>query len=272
MNIPTPTDDLLDEYPGLNIPLSVGDHTFARRFATEQQGQIKRNRVYLNTLAVAALHTYLTWFNIETDLDSSYSWHPFQRCAFDRADLYIPDLGRLDCVVALPGEKLAASPLNSEDTIAQVLVQFSESLSSVRLIGYCLVIGEPEEEVLTNFDEGWFEIEQLPKTLILWQMGLNNLQSSDDERARRIEDLVSKDQLSWTAVLAIVSLCINERYLLRSRLEDFQAVNTVIRMERPVASNLKRGETISEDETLDQVENAMEGALDFLTDLWRSLE
>jgi hypothetical protein len=261
-----------DNFPGLDILLSVEDHALARHFAAEQKSPAKGKRVYLNTLAVAALHTYLTWLNIESDLDSSYSLHPLQRSAFDRADLYIPDLGRLDCVITLPGETFAASPLASKDTIAQVLVQFSESLSSVRLVSYCLVIGEPEEEILTDFNEGWFEIEQLPETLILWQTGLDNLQSSNDERARRIQDLVNEGQLSWTAVLALSSSCWKEPYLLRSRLEDFQAVNTVTRMERPVASNLKRGEMISEDETLDQVENAMEGALDFLTDLWRSLE
>lgn len=267
----TPENDVMDNADGLDIPLSVEDHHLARQFAAEQKSPAKGKRVYLNTLAVAALHTYLTWLNIETDLESSYSCHPLQRAAFDRADLYIPDLGRLDCVVALPGESLAASPLASEDTIAQVLVQFSESLNAVRLVGYRLVIGEPEDEVFTDFDEGWFEIEQLPETLLLWQMGLDNLQSSDDERARRIQDLVNEKQLSWTAVLALGSACWEEPYLLRSELEK---VNTVARMERPLTSNLNRGEPVSEDEdeTLDQVENAMEGALDFLTDLWRSLE
>lgn len=265
-------NDVTDNFPGLDILLSVEDHALARHFAAEQKSLAKGKRVYLNTLAVAALHTYLTWLNIESDLDSSYSLHPLQRCAFDRADLYIPDLGRLDCVIALPGEKIAASPLNSEDTIAQVLVQFSESLSSVRLIGYCLVIGEPEEEVLTDFDEGWFEIEQLPETLIRWQMGLDYLQSSNDERAKQIQNLVNENQLNWTSVLALCTSCLQEPYLLRSRLEDYQTANAIIKTGRTAPLTLSRGESIAKDQTLDDLETAMKDTLDLLNDFWRSLE
>jgi hypothetical protein len=153
---------IMDEAFSIIVPLKTEVHQIARQFAAEQNSFIKGKQVYLNTLAVVALHTYLGWLDLSSDLDASYSWHPLQRSAFDRADLYIPDIGRIDCVLALPGEKTAESPLASEDTIAQVLVQFEESLASVRLTGYCLVVGEPEEEVSTDPKQGWFEIEQLP--------------------------------------------------------------------------------------------------------------
>ena len=110
----------INDSSSITIPLTVENHQLAKQFAGEQNSLAKGKRVYLNTLAVAALHTYLKWVDLPSDLDSSYSWHPLQRSIFDFADLYIPELGRIDCVVALPGEREAASPLASEDTIAQV--------------------------------------------------------------------------------------------------------------------------------------------------------
>lgn len=258
--------------PYLTIPLSTEVHQLARQFASEQNSPAKGKRVYLNTLAVAALHTYLTWVDLPSDLESSYSWHPLQRSAFDCADLYIPALGRIDCVVALPGENQAASPLAWEDTIAQVLVQFQESLASVNLVGYNVVIGEPEVSVSTDTAEGWFPLEQLPETLLRWQMGLEVLQSSNNEQARQLEECVLKGTINWPGVITLLSSCWKEPYLLRSRLEHYLEASSVEAEERLAMVTLGANGIATENEQLNQLETVMEGALELLGDLWRSLE
>ena len=218
MSISTPT---IDELFSITVPLKPEVHQMARRFAAEQNGLIKGKRVYLNTLAVFALHTYLGWLDLSSDLDASYSWHPLQRSAFDRADLYIPDIGRIDCVLALPGEKTAESPLASEDTIAQVLVKFEESLASVRLTGYCLVVGEPEEEVSTDPKQGWFEIEQLPETLLRLQMAFDYLEMAEDEETQQLREEMAARELNWSGVMTILMVNWDKPILLRSKLRPF---------------------------------------------------
>lgn len=60
----------------VKIPLGSEAHKWAQQFATEQTTPQKGKKVYLNTLAVYAVHTYLSWFQIETNLAQSDSWQP----------------------------------------------------------------------------------------------------------------------------------------------------------------------------------------------------
>ena len=259
-------NDVIDNRPGLDIPLSMEDHALARHFAGEQKSTTKGKRVYLNTLAVAALHTYLTWLNIETDLDSSYSWHPLQRSAFDRADLYIPDIGRIDCVLALPGATTAESPLASEDTIAQVLVQFEESLASVRLTGYCLVIGEPEEEVSTDLEQGWFEIEQLPETLLRLQMAFDYLEMAEDEETQRLREEMAARELNWSGVMTVLMANWDKLFLLRPQLLTFLESDSssqdsvLVRLRSPQ-------DELEEEGSLDRLETCLKNIRDAIEDV-----
>ena len=264
----------INDSSSITIPLTVENHQLAKQFAGEQNSLVKGKRVYLNTLAVEALHTYLKWVDLPSDLDSSYSWHPLQRSIFDFADLYIPELGRIDCVVALPGEREAASPLASEDTIAQVLVQFQESLASVNLVGYYPVIGEAEIRVPTSSTEKWFPPMQLPETLWRWQMGLEYLQDNDNEQTRELESYVNTGTINWAKIITVLSSCWDKDFLLRSRLEDYLDDSAVGSEEDLAMATLGSDEieVKRENEELNQLETAMEGALNLLRGFWGSLE
>lgn len=137
--------------PRLTIPISAKAHDVARKFASEQIDAHKGKRVYLNTLAVWAVHRYLKWLYIESDLKHSNSWNAVLRALFDVADLVLPGLGRLECRPVLPGEKTIALPLQSSpDRIGYVPVQFGKQLSEVELLGFASVADVAEQqEVLT---------------------------------------------------------------------------------------------------------------------------
>jgi hypothetical protein len=137
--------------PRLTIPISAKAHDVARKFASEQIDAHKGKRVYLNTLAVWAVHRYLKWLYIESDLKRSNSWNAVLRALFDVADLVLPDLGRLECRPVLPGEKTIALPLQSSpDRIGYVPVQFGKQLNEVELLGFASVADVTEQqEVLT---------------------------------------------------------------------------------------------------------------------------
>lgn len=139
------------ETPRLSVPLGGEAHALARSFAAEQTTPQKGKKTYLNTLAVYAVHNYLKWLHIETDLSQGDSWHPFQRALFDVADLVIPDVGKLECRPVLPGETTFSLPLEvTQDRIGYVVVQFSEYLNEVQLLGFvrAVDISDATEQIL----------------------------------------------------------------------------------------------------------------------------
>ena len=120
------------------IPLGREFHRLAEKFAAQQTILADRKRVYLNTLAVYAVHTYLQWLGIATNLEQSDSWNPVTRTILDVADLILPDLGQtLECRPVLPGETALNLPLTArENLIGYVAVQFGETLSEVEILGF----------------------------------------------------------------------------------------------------------------------------------------
>lgn len=133
------------ETPRLTVPLGGEAHAIARQFAVEQTTPQKGKKTYLNTLAVYAVHSYLKWLQIESDLTQGDSWHPLKRALFDVADLVIPDVGKLECRPVLPGETTFSLPLEvTQDRIGYVAVQFSERLNEVQLLGFVIAVDIPD--------------------------------------------------------------------------------------------------------------------------------
>jgi hypothetical protein len=120
----------------INIPLPQIAHRWAEEFAAEQNSPEKGKQVYLNTLAVYAVHSYLKWLNIETSLRGD-SWHQGIRAIFDVADLELPGIGKLECRPVMPGESAVILPIEvTQDRIGYVALQFHEQLDSVELLGF----------------------------------------------------------------------------------------------------------------------------------------
>lgn len=148
--------------PPLIVPLPDSAHQLAREFASEQATPEKGVRVYLNTLAVWAVHRYLKWLRYDTDLASSDSWHPGMRAMFDVADLVVPNLGKLECRPVLPGETFVMLPPEAmQDRVGYVAVQFGSGdnlgepvyLQEAQLIGFAPAIAtddQPEELQLSG--------------------------------------------------------------------------------------------------------------------------
>ena len=108
----------------LEIPLGIEAHRLAGEFATEQVNTEKSKRVYLNILAVYAVHRYLKWLGIETSLMQSDSWNPILRNKWNVADLEIPRIGKLECYVFYL-EKPLFLYLMKLERIASVISEFN---------------------------------------------------------------------------------------------------------------------------------------------------
>ncbi|HIK14891.1 MAG TPA: DUF1822 family protein [Leptolyngbyaceae cyanobacterium M33_DOE_097] len=127
------------------IPLGATAHLQARQFAAEQSTPQKGKQTYLNTLAVYAVHQYLQWLQIDTDLTQGDCWHPGKRALFDIADLVLPNLGKLECRPVLPGSTLISLPFEAmQDRIGYVAVQFNESLNEAHLLGFIQATDFPD--------------------------------------------------------------------------------------------------------------------------------
>lgn len=121
----------------LNVPLPSNAHRWAEEFAAEQATPQKGKQVYLNTLAVYAVHSYLKWLNVSTALNQGDSWHRGIRAIFDVADLVLPGVGKLECRPVLPNEvTIILPPTVAEKPIGYVAVQFSQELDYVELLGF----------------------------------------------------------------------------------------------------------------------------------------
>jgi Protein of unknown function (DUF1822). len=125
------------ELPLLTVPLELKAHEMARQLAAVQSTVQKGKRVYLNALAVYAVHSYLKWLQIETDLKFSDSFNPAKVALANIADLVIPGIGSLECRPVLPGETAIFLPDEViENRMGYVGVQFSDRLDSVQLLGF----------------------------------------------------------------------------------------------------------------------------------------
>ncbi|MEH2258248.1 DUF1822 family protein [Nostoc sp.] len=121
----------------LKIPLGQEAHVIARQFAVEQTTPQKGKQIYLNTLAVYAVYSYLKWLHIDTALEKGDSWHPLKQALFDVADLVIPNIGKLECRPVQPGETtIYLPPEVMKNRIGYVAVQFNERLNEVQLLGF----------------------------------------------------------------------------------------------------------------------------------------
>ncbi|MFN6497532.1 MAG: DUF1822 family protein [Nostoc sp. DedQUE01] len=156
----------------LSVPLPQNAHRWAEEFAAQQDNPQKGKQVYLNTLAVYAVHSYLKWLNIETALNQSDSWHRGLRAIFDVADLVLPGVGKLECRPMLPGEVAIVLPASmTQDRIGYVAVQFSHQLDYVELLGFIPAVAMTESpqileiEQLQSFD-ALFEIIHRPTLLV----------------------------------------------------------------------------------------------------------
>ncbi|WP_354634606.1 DUF1822 family protein [Planktothricoides raciborskii] len=168
----------------LTMALSKENHEIARKFSGQQDTVEKGKQVYLNTLAVLGVRSFLDWLGIETDLNAGDSWHPVVRCFNDVADLVIPNLGKIECRPVLPGETVISLPSEvTENRIAYIGVQFQEQLNEVQLLGFYPTT-DPQTPLETIEITSLQPIETLIDYLDRLESALDFFQSNDPVAAK----------------------------------------------------------------------------------------
>jgi hypothetical protein len=128
---------MMTEQQPVNILLGNNAHSLARQFAAEQATVDKGTQVYLNTLAVYAVHQYLGWIGVETNLTDGDSWNANMRSLFDVADLSIPNHGKIECRPVQPNaSEFLVFPDILDERKGYVAVQMGENLHEVQILGF----------------------------------------------------------------------------------------------------------------------------------------
>lgn len=188
----------------LSVPMPITQEALqiARQFANEQPTQQKALQVYLNTLAVCSVNNYLRILDIPTDLTAGDSWNPVVRLATDVADLWVTDVGRLECR-PVPATKLDLKTAQKPNNNLWFRLLSSKPSSKVKstplvctippevqfgIIGYVVVQIDLEQQEATLLG--------FSKTAATGELLINQLQPMND----LLKHLESQKQLPITPV------------------------------------------------------------------------
>ncbi|MEL6439307.1 MAG: DUF1822 family protein [Cyanobacteria bacterium J06621_8] len=127
----------------INVPLKA--HIQAEKFVRYQSQNDKARQVYLNTLAVATVNSYLNLIGWSTSLEESDSWNPAAQMIMDVADLKIPSYGKLECRAVLAGqERVIIPPEVWSERIGYVVVMLDQHLKQGTLLGFVRQVNQIE--------------------------------------------------------------------------------------------------------------------------------
>ncbi len=119
------------------VALTPSAHRWAEKFRRYQSNADRGKQVYLNILAVYAMNFYCHCMGIDTDLSNSSSLTPVIPTLGDIADLYINNLGKLECLPVLhQSQVIKIPPVVWNNRIGYMAVQLNESLTEATLLGF----------------------------------------------------------------------------------------------------------------------------------------
>lgn len=134
------------------VPLTDANHQIAQQFYAHHSDPRRAKHVYLNTLSIQAVHFYLTCIGLESDLNRGMSWNPTLQALMNTADLWVNELGPLECCVVLPDmEAIPISVQAIADRIGFVAVRLNADLTEADVLGF-----------VPTVEAKWAEAEWIP--------------------------------------------------------------------------------------------------------------
>ncbi len=119
------------------IPIGIEAHNQANKFSLHQANQKKAKQVYLNTLTVWSVKTYINILGWETSLETSDSWNPLLQSLMDVADLDIPNCGKLECRKTQAKTNWINIPAEVWlERIGYIAVELNQSLREASILGF----------------------------------------------------------------------------------------------------------------------------------------
>ncbi len=183
-----------DVFRSVIMPLTLEAHQFAQQFHQQHPHPQKAKRVYLNTLAVYAVYSYLKALEIDTQLTAGDSWNPTLQALSDTADLVVIGKGKIECRPVLPSmANCIVPPEVWGDRIGYVAVQLDGDLQEAHLLGF---VPEVQTEALPldqlqPLDELLTPLSQEAINIGAWLQGVFNVSW------QAIDEWVAPQHLTW---------------------------------------------------------------------------
>ena len=119
------------------VPIGIAAHNQARQFSLYQANPEKAKQVYLNTLTVWSVKTYLNSLGWQASLETSDSWNPMLQSLMDVADLDIPNCGKLECRGMTLENGWVDIPVEVwSERIGYIIAELNPSLKEAKLLGF----------------------------------------------------------------------------------------------------------------------------------------
>ncbi|MEM9218491.1 MAG: DUF1822 family protein [Cyanobacteria bacterium P01_F01_bin.150] len=180
------------------LPLTAGMHQMAEQFYRYHSSPEKIRQVYLNTLAVLVVDSYLEAIGIETNMEASESWQVSTQALSDVAELPILNRGSLECRPVVPSEQQCYVPMESwGGRIGFVAVQMDQNLEEATILGFL-----PSVDAETVPLDQWQPIEELlhhlhPRPIQLMRWLEKKIGKQVEMGWQAIEDLRFPSQPTW---------------------------------------------------------------------------
>ncbi|MEM7553352.1 MAG: DUF1822 family protein [Cyanobacteria bacterium P01_A01_bin.84] len=220
-------DDLSNNFPS-SVEVYVPPEAYqqALKFASEQTTISKAKQVFVNTIAIYAVHSYLEAIQIDSKLEKGNSWQAGQRTIFDLSDLAVSNYGRLECRPVEPNDSTMTLPSFTEPNCrgyiaVRLPVSITDStdipkIDKVYLLGFIKASEIPEaaETIpLSSLDslesmledicliESWTELSQQndPVVKALQQV----LGTREDEFINRLEQFSKTEDIDDRSEIAV---------------------------------------------------------------------
>ncbi len=170
----------------ISIPTAV--QLQARSFAVGMPNVDLAEKVYLNTLAVYAVESFLQEAGIDTNWAASDSWQPSLATPIDVADLEVVGVGKIECRPVLLDRGVPVEiPLTAvEDRVAYVAVGFGAMLDRAQLLGF--VYEYPSNTLALSVRQFRKQsVESLPSYLRTIQRVMTVVEDSEDRLLEEVQ-------------------------------------------------------------------------------------
>ncbi|MEM9215884.1 MAG: DUF1822 family protein [Cyanobacteria bacterium P01_F01_bin.150] len=165
------------------IPLPLSIHATAQLFCQPQWLPQKLRQVYLNTLAVYAVNSYLSYLGADTCLDQGDSWDPLMRELTDAADLVLIHQNqkyRIECRPVLPNASTCYVPPEVwTQRIGYVAVRLDDALRYATLLGFL-----PQVDAMNIPLSQWRSLDMLVQSVFSSEVNRSNSEFVEQVKTR----------------------------------------------------------------------------------------
>ena len=257
----------------ISLTINPKINQFAEAFANKQTSPQKRKQVYLNTVAVLAVHSYLKWMDFNSDPANSDSWDYIAQTFHNVADLTIKNVGSIECRAITPDENQIEIPsIYQDNRLACVVVLIDKDeihqVEEVKLLGAYLPEDQPLLPQVINVSDlkSCEDLIDYLEDIEFANEKLNYI-PVDEELKTKIEQKLKK---TFTEIVADYKAIFRQCEDLTSRIREAYNYNQELMGMTPNLATAVRGE--EQDNALEEDEELYEIAEELMEELEDHLE